>query len=447
MVSTEDFALDVEGLAKRIRRLPIAVKSGKVNKVVGMVVEATVPDAGVGSMCEITSETGRTISAEVVGFRERTGLLMPLGDIGGVRMGAHVRTRKALASVPVTNELLGRVIDGLGRPLDGKPLPTATTEVPLYGDPPNPMTRRTIRQPMWLGIRAIDCLLTAGRGQRVGIMAGSGVGKSVLLGMMARNATSDINVIALIGERGREVREFIEKDLGPAGLARSVVVCATSDTPPLVRIRGAWLATSIAEFFRAQGKNVLLMMDSVTRFAMAQREIGLAVGEPPTTRGYTPSVFGLLPRLLERAGTCEGPGSITGLYTVLVEQDDINDPIGDAVRSIIDGHVVLSRDLAARNHFPAIDVMVSASRVMSDVAKPEHRQAAGNIKELIATYRKAEDLINIGAYQKGANPTIDRAVAQIGAIDKLLRQGMNEKALPEESLRVLQSIAAGGAAK
>lgn len=447
MVTAEDFALDVEGLARRIRRLPIAVRSGKVNKVIGMVVEATVPDAGVGSVCEITSDSGRTISAEVVGFREKTGLLMPLGEIGGVRMGAHVRTRKALASVPVSTELLGRVLDGLGRPLDGKPLPLAVREVPLYASPPNPMTRRTIREPLWLGIRAIDCLLTAGRGQRVGIMSGSGVGKSVLLGMMARNATSDINVIALIGERGREVREFIEKDLGPAGLARSVVICATSDTPPLVRIRGAWLATSIAEFFRDQGKNVLLMMDSVTRFAMAQREIGLAVGEPPTTRGYTPSVFGLLPRLLERAGTCEGPGSITGLYTVLVEQDDLNDPIGDSVRSIIDGHVVLSRDLAARNHFPAIDVMSSASRVMTDVAKPEHRTAAGTIKELLAAYRKAEDLINIGAYQKGANPTIDRAVTQIAAIEKLLRQGMNEKASPEESLRALQSIAAGGAPK
>lgn len=443
MLTADDFDLDVDAMARRIRRLPIAIRSGKVNKVVGMVVEATVPDAGVGSLCEIVSEEGRVISAEVVGFRERTGLLMPLGEIGGIRMGAHVRTRKALASVPVSNELLGRVIDGLGRPLDGKPLPPATREMPLYASPPNPMSRRTIRQPMWLGIRAIDTLLTCGRGQRVGIMAGSGVGKSVLLGMMARNATSDINVIALIGERGREVREFIEKDLGPAGLARSVVVCATSDTPPLVRIRGAWLATAIAEFFREQGKNVLMMMDSVTRFAMAQREIGLAVGEPPTTRGYTPSVFGMLPRLLERAGTCDGDGSITGLYTVLVEQDDINDPIGDAVRSIIDGHVVLSRDLASRNHFPAIDVMTSASRVMTDVAKPEHRNAAGTVKELLATYRKAEDLINIGAYQKGANPLIDRAVLQIGAIDKMLRQGMNEKAGADESVRMLQTIAAG----
>jgi flagellum-specific ATP synthase len=441
LLSTDDFDVDLEALDHRIRHAPLMLRAGKVNKVVGMVVEATVPDVSVGSLCEISADGGPGISAEVVGFRGDTALLMPLGDIGGVRMGAHVRARKAHATVCVNDEMLGRVIDGLGRPLDGRPLPTTGREMPLYASPPNPLTRKTIRQPMWLGIRAIDTLLTCGRGQRVGIMAGSGVGKSVLLGMMARNAISDVNVIGLIGERGRELREFIEKDLGPAGLARSVVVCATSDTAPLVRIRGAWLATSIAEYFRGQGKNVLLMMDSVTRFAMAQREIGLAVGEPPATRGYTPSVFSLLPRLLERAGTCEGNGSITGLYTVLVEQDDMNDPIGDAVRSIIDGHIVLSRDIAARNHFPAIDVMVSASRVMSDVAKPEHKVASGQVKELIAAFRKAEDLINIGAYQKGANPTIDRAVAQIGNIDKLLRQGMLEKTGPEDAVKMLQAIA------
>jgi len=445
ILNAEDFDLDLSALERSIRKVPLTLRAGKVSKVVGMVVEATVPDASVGSLCEITAESGPPIAAEVVGFRDNTALLMPLGDIGGVKMGAHVRSRKALATVTVNDSMLGRVIDGLGQPLDGKPLPTLGREMPLYASPPNPLTRKTIRQPMWLGIRAIDTLLTCGRGQRVGIMAGSGVGKSVLLGMMARNAVSDVNVIGLIGERGRELREFIEKDLGPAGLARSVVVCATSDTAPLVRIRGAWLATTIAEYFREQGKNVLLMMDSVTRFAMAQREIGLAVGEPPATRGYTPSVFALLPRLLERAGTCDGAGSITGLYTVLVEQDDMNDPIGDAVRSIIDGHVVLSRDIAARNHFPAIDVMVSASRVMSDVAKPEHRQASGQVKELIAAFRKAEDLINIGAYQKGANPTIDRAVAQNSNIDKLLRQGMHEKTTPDDAIKMLQAIASAPA--
>ncbi len=444
MLSADDFDLDIENLTSRIKRVPVALKSGKVTKVVGMVVEATVNGASVGALCEIVSDSGRVIAAEVVGFRDRTALLMPLGPIGGVRMGSLVRARKALASVPVSDDLLGRVIDGLGQPLDGRPLVVRGEERPLYAEPPNPMSRRTIRQPMWLGIRAIDTMLTCGRGQRVGIMAGSGVGKSVLLGMMARNASSDINVIALIGERGREVREFIEKDLGEAGLRRSVVICATSDTAPLVRIRGAWLATTIAEYFRAQGKNVLMMMDSVTRFAMAQREIGLAVGEPPTTRGYTPSVFALLPKLLERAGTCDGEGSITGLYTVLVEQDDINDPIGDAVRSIVDGHIVLSRDLASRNHFPAIDVLTSASRVMTDVAKADHKQAAGQVRELLATYRKAEDLINIGAYQKGANATIDRAVTQIGNIDKLLRQATSERATPEESMRQLQAIAQAG---
>jgi len=302
------------------------------------------------------------------------------------------------------------------------------------------MHRQVIDTPMWLGIRAIDTLITCGKGQRVGVFAGSGVGKSVTLGMMARNASSDVNVIALIGERGREVLNFIHHDLGLEGLKRSVVVCATSDTSPLERIRAAKFATSIAEFFREQGRDVLLMMDSITRFAMAQREIGLAVGEPPTTRGYPPSVFALLPRLLERAGRVSKGGSITGLYTVLVEADDMNDPIGDTVRSIIDGHVVLSRDLAAQNHYPAIDVSVSASRVMSAVTSPDHRAAAGKVRELIASYRKAEDLINIGAYQRGSNSTIDRAIAQIDAINQMLRQGVEEKVDHQMSLRNLLGI-------
>jgi flagellum-specific ATP synthase len=440
-LDVRDFDLDLDVMTRRLEQVPSFVRYGKVTQVVGLVVEATVPGVHVGSLCEIVAADGRPILAEVVGFRDETALLMPLGDVAGVRMGSAVRPRAQLPRVPVSEALLGRVLDGLGRPLDGRPLPPADATMPLYPQPLNPLSRKTIRDPMWLGIRAIDTLLTCGRGQRVGIFAGSGVGKSVLLGMMARNALSDVNVIALIGERGREVRAFIEQNLGPEGLARSVVVTATSDTSPLVRLRGAYLATAIAEFFRARGRHVLLMMDSVTRFAMAQREVGLAIGEPPTTRGYTPSVFGLLPRLLERAGTDAGEGSITGLYTVLVEADDMNDPIGDAVRSILDGHIVLSRPLAARNHYPAIDVLSSASRVMVDVVDKEHRQAAGQVRELLAVYRKAEDLINIGAYQKGANATIDRAVAQIDGINGMLRQEFDERVAPDVSKRHLVGLA------
>lgn len=434
------FDLDLSALGRRIDHAPMVVRTGKVSKVVGMVVEGHVPGARVGSMCEIIAED-RAIQAEVVGFRDQTALMMPLGEIGGVRMGSLIREKRSTPNVPVGEEWLGRILDGLGRPIDGMPPPRGDREMPLYADPINPMQREVIRTPMSLGIRAIDTLLTAGRGQRVGIMAGSGVGKSVLLGMMARNAASDVNVIALIGERGRELRGFIENDLGEAGLRRSVVIVATSDTPALVRIRGAWLAQTVAEYFRDQGKNVLLMMDSLTRFSMAQREIGLAVGEPPTTRGYTPSVFAMLPRLLERAGAKEGSGAITGLYTVLVEGDDLNDPIGDAARSILDGHIALSRALAAKAHYPSIDVMHSASRVFNDVATPEHKQAAGKVKELIAAYQRAEDLINIGAYKKGANPTIDRAVAQIDAINGMLRQGIEEKVAFDEAVRHVRGIA------
>ncbi len=444
MFDARTFGVDLGALERRLERVGAPVQSGKVTQVVGLVIEGFVPGARVGSLCEITTGPNETVTAEVVGFREKTALMMPLGDVGGVQMGAPVTPRKALAHVPVGPGLLGRVLDGLGRPLDGQPLPDGERDMPLYAEPMNPLQRRPIDQPLWLGIRAIDCLLTCGRGQRVGIFAGSGVGKSVTMGMIARNATSDINVIALVGERGREVLSFIQRDLGPEGLKRSVVVAATSDTAPLVRIRAAYLATTIAEYFRACGKNVLLMMDSVTRFAMAQREVGLAAGEPPTTRGYTPSVFALLPRLLERAGTCDGPGSITGLYTVLVEGDDLNDPIGDSVRSIIDGHVVLSRDLASRNHYPAIDVLVSASRVMGDVTSDGHRQNAGTLRQLLAAYRKAEDLINIGAYQRGANATIDRAVAQIDAIDGLLRQAQHEHIDPKRSLEQMAGIVRAG---
>lgn len=438
----QDFTLDLGALRQRLTGAADLTRRGKVTQVVGLVVEGAVPGASIGTLCEIQAERGRVIPAEVVGFRNDTALMMPMGELGGIAMGSLITTRNAEATVPVGVGMLGRVFDGLGQPLDGKPPPPVDAHVPLYATPMNPLSRKPIDTPMWLGIRAIDTMLTVGRGQRVGIFAGSGVGKSVTLGMMARNAVSDINVIALIGERGREVLGFIQKDLGPEGLARSVVIAATSDTAPLTRIRAAWLATSVAEFFRDRGKNVLLMMDSVTRFAMAQREVGLAIGEPPTTRGYTPSVFAMLPRLLERAGTCAGAGSITGLYTVLVEGDDLNDPIGDSVRSILDGHIVLSRELAARNHYPAIDVMVSASRVMGDVVSGDHRREAGVVRELLAAYRRAEDLINIGAYKRGANRVIDRAVDQIEAINRLLRQDIEEDIVPDLSLKQLAGIVA-----
>ncbi len=447
MFDVRSFGVNLDALSARLDRVGRPVEAGKVTKVVGLIVEGSVPGARVGSLCEIAITGQRPVLAEVVGFRDQTALMMPLGDVGGIEMGSTVTPRRSTAMVPVGDSMLGRVFDGLGNPLDDLGPVNYTDQMPLYAEPINPLRRRAIDEPAWMGIKAIDCLLTCGRGQRVGIFAGSGVGKSVTLGMMARNCSSDVNVIALIGERGREVLSFIENDLGPEGLKRSVIVAATSDMAPLVRIRAAWYATTIAEYFRKEGKNVVLMMDSVTRFAMAQREIGLATGEPPATRGYTPSCFALLPRLLERAGRDNGPGSITGIYTVLVEGDDLNDPIGDAVRSILDGHIVLSRDLAARNHYPAIDVLVSASRVMGDVTTPDHRKSAGVIRELLAAYRRAEDLINIGAYKHGANPTIDRAIAQIDAMNRLLRQAIEERVEYAASIRDMQGIVrAGGGA-
>ncbi|MCB9528917.1 MAG: FliI/YscN family ATPase [Myxococcales bacterium] len=449
MFEVQRFGFDLDALARRLDGSgAVGARTGKVTQVVGLVVEGSVPGARVGGLVEIAVDgQPEPVVAEIVGFRERTALMMPLADIGGIRMGSRITPREGLATVPVSTAMLGRVFDGLGRPLDDRPMFAPEAEVPLYADPINPLRRRPIDEPAWTGVRAIDCLLTCGKGQRVGIFAGSGVGKSVTLGMIARNCRADVNVIALIGERGREVLGFLRHDLGPEGLARSVVVAATSDTAPLVRIRAAWLATAIAEFFRARGQSVMLMMDSLTRFSMAQREVGLAIGEPPTTRGYTPSVFALLPRLLERAGRDAGEGAITGLYTVLVEGDDLNDPIGDAARSILDGHIVLSRALAAQNHYPAIDVLQSASRCMSDVTDRNHRDAAGGIRELLAAYRKAEDLINIGAYQKGANPTIDRAIAQIDAINGLLRQRVEEPVAPDKALAHMQGIIKAGGAR
>lgn len=417
----------MQSLMQRLEGLNTFSSTGKVTKIVGLVVEGYCPVATVGSLCElIPLNGGEAVPAEVVGFRDSRALLMPLGELRGLGPGSLIRVLRDSACLAVGNELLGRVVDAMGQPLDGRPLPLMTREMPLYALPAGPMARRKIDRPLDLGVRAINGLLTCGQGQRLGIMAGSGVGKSVLLGMMAKNTRADVNVIALIGERGREVREFIERDLGEEGLARSVVVVVTSDQSPLLRMRGAFVATTLAEFFCAQGKEVLLMMDSVTRFAMAMREVGLAIGEPPATKGYTPSVFATLPKLLERAGSFEGAGSITGLYTVLVEGDDMNEPIADAVRSILDGHIVLSRALAARNHYPCIDILASASRVMRDITSPLHQELAGRIREILATHKEAEDLINIGAYVAGSNPRIDQAIGKIEAVGQFLRQKMTE---------------------
>ena len=401
--------------------------TGKVTQVVGLVIETQGPTVSVGELCYITSKFPNVppIPAEVVGFREGFVMLMPIGEMQGVGPGCEVVAAQKTLQVKVGEELLGRVLDGLGNPMDGLGAIMSKTEYPLHAPPPHPLKRPRIHENLYVGVRAVDGLITMGDGQRIGIMAGSGVGKSTLLSMIARNTEADISVIALIGERGREVRDFIERDLGEAGLKRAVVVVATSDQPALVRIKGAMTATAIAEYFRDRGHRVILMMDSVTRFAMAQREVGLTIGEPPATRGYTPSVFALLPRLLERAGTSD-TGSITGIYTVLVDGDDMNEPIADAVRSILDGHIVLSRSIAAQNHFPAIDVLGSVSRVMNEVVTPEHLQAAQNMRALMAVYKDAEDLIHIGAYVKGSSKRIDEAIGKIDSINDFLCQGIFE---------------------
>nr|MBL0732502.1 flagellar protein export ATPase FliI [Desulfobacterales bacterium] len=410
-------------------------------EVTGLVTEAIGPASSLGSICEIyTKENEKKIRAEVLGFRENRILLMPLDDVRGIGPGSKVVANDQKALISVGNDLLGRVIDGLGNPLDNKGMIKTDDKYPVYAEPLNPLNRSRIKEPLDIGIRAVNGLLTIGCGQRLGIFAGSGVGKSVLLGMIARNTSADINVIALIGERGREVNEFIDKELGEEGLKKSVVVVATSDRFPLIRIRGAFIATAIAEYFRDQGRHVNLMMDSVTRFAMAQREIGLALGEPPTTKGYTPSVFTMLPKLLERAGTSSGRGTITGLYTVLVEGDDMNDPIADSVRSILDGHIVLSRDLAMHNHYPPIDILKSISRVMIDITDSEHQKIADRLKSVLATYQKAEDLINIGAYVSGSNQDIDYAIDMIEKINSFLVQGIGERVDYEESIRELKNL-------
>jgi len=401
--------------------------NGKVTQVIGLTVESEGPDVKIGELCYIyPHKSDKPLKAEVVGFKGNKVILMPLGDLDSIGPGCDVVASGKPLTVQVGHELLGKVLDGLGQPLDGSYLPSRMSTYSTNNVPGNPLQRPRVLQPISVGIRCIDGLLTIGRGQRVGIFAGSGVGKSTLMGMIARNTEADVNVIALIGERGREVLDFIERDLGPEGLARSVVIVATSDQPALIRIKGAMIATSIAEYFRDRGLNVMMMMDSVTRFAMAQREVGLAIGEPPATRGYTPSVFAMLPRLLERSGT--GPkGSITAFYTVLVDGDDMNEPIADAVRGILDGHIVLNRSLANKGHYPAIDVLSSVSRVMNEIVSPEHQAAAEQLKRLLSIYKGSEDLINLGAYQVGSNPDIDLSIQYIQAIWDYTKQKTSDK--------------------
>ena len=401
--------------------------SGKVTRVIGLTIESKGPAVKLGEVCHIYPLKGATpIKAEVVGFNGPIVLLMPLGEMDGIGPGSRVVATDETLKVQVGPDLLGRIIDGLGNPIDNNVRLINNCKYPVNNAPPHPLKRKKIDTILSMGIKAIDGLLTCGTGQRLGIFAGSGVGKSTLMGMIARNAKADINVIALIGERGREVKEFIENDLQEEGLKRSVLVVATSDQPALVRMKGALIATSIAEYFRDQGKNVLFLMDSLTRFSMAQREVGLAVGEPPVTRGYTPSVFAALPKLLERTGNSE-KGSITGLYTVLVDGDDLNEPITDTVRGILDGHIVLSRKLANRNHYPAIDVLSSISRVMPNLVEGEHNELASRLKNILAVYKEAEDLINIGAYVKGSNSEIDYSIEIIDKANDFLRQSTNEK--------------------
>jgi len=430
----------LEKYIKSAEKTRTLLQDGKVVEVIGLIITSTGPASSIGELCKIYPHPDdEPVLAEVVGFRENRVLLMPLGELAGINPGSLVVSTGDPLSIPVGEELIGRVIGGLGEPIDGKGPLNASNIRSIYANPPDPMSRTRITEPLITGVRAIDSFVSCGKGQRLGIFAGSGVGKSVLMGMIARNTRAPINVIGLIGERGREVREFIEKDLGEEGLSRSVVVSVTSDMPPLVKVKGALLATTIAEYFREQGQDVILMVDSVTRIAMALREIGLAIGEPPATKGYTPSVYTFLPRFLERAGTSRH-GSITGLYTVLVEGDDLNDPISDTVRSILDGHVVLSRRLSNKNHYPAIEVLHSISRLMVDIAGEDHKQSVNDLKTLMAAYETSEDLINIGAYNKGSDKTIDRAILKMDDINSFLCQGIDEKTVFETDLEKLKEL-------
>jgi flagellum-specific ATP synthase len=431
-------ALNFQYLMNKITDRNYTYCEGVVKNVIGLTIEVQGITAFVGEVCKIYNMSNEDISCEVVGFRDKDVILMPLGELVGISPGCRVVPTGMPLSVKCSDELFGKVLDGLGNPLNGEKIAKYTT-YPLNSPPPDPLKRRRITKILPTGVRAIDGFLTCGEGQRVGIFAGSGVGKSTTLGMLAREAKADINVIALIGERGREVRDFLEKDLGVEGMKKSIIVCATSDQPALVRLKGAFTATAIAEYYRDQGKKVILMMDSVTRFAMAQREVGLAIGEPPATKGYTPSVFAMLPKLMERSGMSD-KGSITAFYTVLVDGDDFNEPIADAVRGILDGHIVLSRNLAAKNHFPAIDVLASISRLMSEVATEDHKSVASMARDFMATYKDSEDLINLGAYVKGSSKKIDSAIQYNDSIESYLIQGMHESTEFNQSLNMLKNM-------
>jgi len=431
--------IDFESYGETIKEKRHYLKMGKVSQVIGLIIQVEGLEVFVGELCEILAkDNDKVIPAEVVGFKDDAVLLMPLAELHGIGPESLVRPTGRSLKINISDDILGKTLDGLGNPLSGEILPKGK----LYDvnrKPPSPFERREISEVMSTGIKAIDGVLTCGEGQRIGIFAGSGVGKSTLLAMMARYADADVNVIGLIGERGREVLEFIKNDLGEEGYRKSVVVCATSDQPPLVRLKGAFVATAIAEYFRDQGKKVILMMDSVTRFAMAQREIGLATGEPPTTKGYTPSVFAMLPKLLERSGMSD-KGSITAFYTVLVEGDDMNEPIADAVRGILDGHIILSRDIAAKNHFPAIDIQSSVSRIMRSIVSAEHAKKAGELKENLAVYSESEDLINVGAYVMGSNPTVDKAIDLNVPINNFLKQNVDESFSYDQTVENLLNI-------
>lgn len=432
--------VDVEKYLKLIERTYVN-KLGKVVKMVGLTIESVGPDANLGDVCKIISKENpaQYVKAEVVGFKDKRVLLMPFDNVDGIGPGSIVENTDKPLKVKVGDELLGKTLDGIGNPINGDEILEGYKDYSVDAKPPDPMSRSIISEVLPLGVKAVDGLITVGKGQRIGIFAGSGVGKSTLLGMFARNTKADINVIALIGERGREVREFIERDLGEEGMKRSIVVVATSDKPALIRNKAAKTATAIAEYFRDKGKDVLLMMDSLTRFSMAQREIGLASGEPPVTRGYPPSVYSEMPKLLERAGNAE-TGSITGLYTVLVDGDDFNEPITDAARGILDGHIILSRKLGHKNHYPAIDILQSISRVMSSIADRNHKKAAGKLKNVLATYNEAEDLINIGAYKSGSNKNIDYAISKIDEVNEFLMQGVDEKYAFTDIVEQLEAI-------
>lgn len=430
--------IDFERLTQKVKDIPMTISEGKVKKIIGLTVEVEGIKSFVGELCTIYNQLEHQIDCEVVGFKDGDVILMPLGELTGIGPGCRVIARGIPLSVKCSDELLGKVLDGTGNPIDETTL-IGGERYSLFNQPPDPMKRKRITNIMPTGIRAIDGFLTCGEGQRIGIFAGSGVGKSTTLGMIARTAKADVNVIALIGERGREVLDFIERDLGEEGMKKSVVVCATSDKSPLVRLKGALTATSIAEYFRDQGKKVILMMDSVTRFAMAQREVGLAIGEPPAQKGYTPSVFAMLPKLMERTGLSD-KGSITAFYTVLVDGDDFNEPIADTVRGILDGHIVLSRDLAHKNHYPAIDILNSVSRLMNEICEDEHKKSASYARDIIATYKEAEDLINIGAYENGSNKNIDLSIKYIDKVNDFLKQRVEENTSFDNSKQMLSEM-------